>query len=190
MTHPSRRTISDIRNCLRSALTSAITAELITKNVAALAKLPAGRKKKRTAWSTEEARAFLESARRGNDPLYAANVLVLILALRKAEVLGIADEDVHLDKEELTIAFQLQRRRRRLVRKGTKTEASEAVLPLPAIVITALKLRAERRRVDRLRAGEVWQGSNLIFTTQYGTPIEPRNFQPILGYADQEGRCA
>jgi len=42
--------------------------------------------------------------------------------------------------------------------------------------MTALRLRADRKKADRLRVGDAWQGSNLIFTTQYGTPIEPRNF--------------
>jgi hypothetical protein len=37
---PSARTVSDIRGCLRSALSYAIAEELITKNVAAAAKLP------------------------------------------------------------------------------------------------------------------------------------------------------
>ena len=38
----------------------------------------------------DEARAFLESARHDRDPLYAAYVLVLVLGLRKGEVLASA----------------------------------------------------------------------------------------------------
>jgi integrase len=73
---------------LRSALSHAQTEELVTRNVAGLAKLPASRKRKGKAWSTEEARRFLESARSDGDPLYAAYVLVLVCGLRKGEVLG------------------------------------------------------------------------------------------------------
>jgi hypothetical protein len=40
-------------------------------------------KHKNAWWSVDEARAFLESARTGNDPLYAAYVLVLVLGLRR-----------------------------------------------------------------------------------------------------------
>lgn len=174
--HPSRRTISDIRNCLRSALSVAITEELIGKNVAALVKLPSGRKKKRSSWSSEDARKFLESARKDADPLYAAYVMVLVLGMRKSEVLGVAEAEVMWEEAELTIGFQLQRRRRQLVRKETKTEASDSTLPLPAIVLTALKLRKERKKAGLLRAGDEWQRSDLVFTTQLGTPIEPRNF--------------
>lgn len=28
----------------------------------------------------------------------------------------------------------------------------------------------------RAKAGPAWQGSKLVFTTRYGTPVEPRNF--------------
>jgi len=34
-------------------------------------------------WTAEEARQFLESAKRDQDPLYAAYVLILVLGLRK-----------------------------------------------------------------------------------------------------------
>lgn len=174
--HPSARTIGDIRSCLRSALSRAIREEQISRNPAALVELPAKRKPRRKSWTSEEARRFLESARTQRDPLYAAYVMILVLGLRKGEVLGVAEEDIIWDRDEVIIRFQLQRRRRQLVRKETKTDASDATLPLPAIVTTALKLRVERKRADRLRAGEAWQRSDLVFTTQLGTPIEPRNF--------------
>src|SRR6185437_9033459 len=57
--------------------------ELVTKNVAALAKIPPLRKRKGSSWTSEQARMFLESSRDGNDYLYAAYVL----GLRKGEVL-------------------------------------------------------------------------------------------------------
>jgi hypothetical protein len=85
---PSARTVRDVRTVLRSALSDAIAEELITKNVAALVKVPGGRHRKAQVWSSEEARTFLESARSAGDPLYAAYVLVLVLGLRKGEVLG------------------------------------------------------------------------------------------------------
>ena len=42
--------------------------------------------------------------------------------------------------------------------------------------MTALKARKRRQDADRERAGEGWIDSGLVFTTPYGTPIEPRNF--------------
>jgi Phage integrase, N-terminal SAM-like domain len=52
---PSARTIGDIRKVLRSALSQAVTEELIGKNVAVPIKLPASRPAKRKSWSSAEA---------------------------------------------------------------------------------------------------------------------------------------
>ncbi len=68
--YASARTIKDARTVLRSALSTAISEELITKNVASLAKAPKLRARKVVAWSTEEARRFLVSARQQRHPLH------------------------------------------------------------------------------------------------------------------------
>lgn len=173
---PSPRMVSDIRNTLRSALSHAVSEELLARNVAAPVKLAPVRKRRRRSWSSDEARTFLESARADHDPLYAAYVLVLVLGLRRGEVLGLTWDDVDLDAAELTVNWQLQRVRRQLHHRETKTEASDAPLPLPDICVTALRLHHTRQEAARRQAGVAWQGSRLVFTTQYGTPIEPRNF--------------
>jgi hypothetical protein len=84
---PSARTVSDIRACLRAALNHVICEELIGRNVAELVTLPTVRKRKRTAWTSEEARKFLESARDARDAMYAGYVLAVVLGLRKREIL-------------------------------------------------------------------------------------------------------
>jgi len=89
--------VRDVRTVLRSALSQAMREELIAKNVAALVKAPAGRTRKAQAWSSDEARKFLESARSDGDPLYALYVLILVLGLRKGETLGLSWTDVDLD---------------------------------------------------------------------------------------------
>jgi len=91
---PSARTVHDIRDTLRAALSHAAVEESVTKNVAAMVKLPPVRRHRGKAWSSEEARRFLESAKNDRDPLYAAYVLILVLGLRKGEVLGPAEDDV------------------------------------------------------------------------------------------------
>ncbi|MFD8383954.1 tyrosine recombinase XerC [Streptomyces sp. NPDC059679] len=172
----SRRTVQDARAVLRSALTNAMTEELITKNVAALVKVRSGRKRKREPWSVEEARTFLEAARKAGDPLYPAYVLILVLGFRRGEVLGLTWESVNLDAGEITVERQLQRINRQLVHDETKTEASTATLPLPQICVTALQLRQKAQEAAKQAARDLWTDSDFVFTTRYGTPIEPRNF--------------
>jgi integrase len=86
----SPRTVKDIRTVLRSGLNSAVRQELLDRNVAQLVQIPKQRKRKLVAWTSEEARRFLESARSDSDPLYAAYVLVLVLGLRTAPPLILA----------------------------------------------------------------------------------------------------
>ena len=124
----SERTIRDAWTILCSALTNAVTEELIPKNVAGLLHVSKPRKRKVKPWTVDEARRFLESAKRDRDPLYAAYVLVLVLGLRKGEIVGLSWTAVNLDGAELDVSWQLQRIRRELLRRETKTEASDATL--------------------------------------------------------------
>ncbi len=170
------RTLKDIRDCFRSALNCALSDELISRNVAQSVKLPANRKKKRKRWTTEQARQFLASAKADKDPFYAAYVLILVEGLRKGEVLGLPDNAVDFERQRLEIGYQLQRVGKQLLHRETKTEGSDAELPFPAIVGTALRARLAYRDRDKQDAADAWQVHGLMFTTKYGTPIEPRNF--------------
>lgn len=152
-----------------SGLNNAKREELISRNVVALVTLPAMRKPKRKSWTSEEARRFLESAKNDNDPLYAAYLLVLLMALRKGELLGLGLESILSDTSELDISWQLQRVQRKLVRRRVKTDDSEATLPLIDLVMAALKHRIERR--DRAKA-DAWLENGLLFTTEHGTPVD------------------
>jgi integrase len=172
----SPRTVNDIRACLRAALSQAVTEDLVAKNMAKSIKVPSVRKRKGKVWSSEEARQFLESARSDQDPLYAVYMLILVLGLRKGEVLGLTWDDIDLDAAELSIGRQLQRVSRQLLHRETKTATSDATLPLPDVCAAALRLRRVEEAHARDTAGAAWQGSKLIFTTKWGTPIEPRNF--------------
>jgi hypothetical protein len=64
--------------------------------------------------------------------MYAACVLILPLGLRKGGVLGLPWEAVDLEGRELVIDHQVPRVRRELLYRETKTDASDATLPMPA----------------------------------------------------------
>jgi integrase len=181
----SDRTIRDAWTILCSALTNAVTEELIARNVASLAHVAKPRKRKVRPWTAEEARQFLESARREDDPLYAAYVLILVLGLRKGEVIGLTWAAVNLETAELDVSWQLQRVRGQLLHRETKTEASDARLPLPAICIAALRMRQQAQARAREGMEGRWIETGLVFTTLAGTPFEPRNFNRRF-----ETRCA
>jgi integrase len=175
----------DARNTLHAALTCAVEDETIARNPATAVKMvkrhEPRQRRKRQAWTVDDARWFLESAWHAGEALYAAFVLVLVLGLRRGEVLGLAWEQVDLDEAELYVAEQLQRFRHELVRREVKAETSEAPSPLPDLCVAALKIRKKQQDADRDRAGDGWIDTGLVFTTRYGTPIEPRNFNRSFG---------
>ncbi|MGW2216200.1 site-specific integrase [Nonomuraea sp. NPDC001684] len=125
----------------------------------------------------QHARTFLEHLRTIDEPLYAAFVLMLVLGLRRGEVLGLTWDSINLDGQELWVSQQLNRVHGKLLhRNTTKTTDSDASLPLPALCVTALKHRRRVQEGARKEACDKWKDSVLVFTTRYGTRVEPRNF--------------
>jgi len=103
--------------------------EIITRNPVNAIKLtnrPAVKRRKRNAWTVDDARWFLESTWHAGEALYAAFVLILILGLRKGEVLRLTWELIDLDAAELYVGERFQRVGHQLLRREVKTETSEA----------------------------------------------------------------
>lgn len=168
----SQREAAKMRDVLRAALTCAVEDEIIGRNPVNAIKLSNRRepkRRKRRAWTVDDARWFLESTWHAGETLYAAFVLILVLGLRKGEVLGLTWELIDFDASELYIGEQLQRVGGQLVRREVKTETSEAPLPLPRLCVTALKIRRQQQDADRARAGNAWIETGLVFTTRQGT---------------------
>jgi hypothetical protein len=103
----------------------------------------------------------------------------------RSTLLGLGWDEVDIDAGELRVAWQLQRVGGELLRRETKTESSDAPLPLPEICTTALKERRERQDEWRAAAGAAWQGTDFVISTRYGLPVEPRTF-----HRDFKARCA
>jgi integrase len=172
----SRRTVRDVQGVLRGALGNAVLEELISKNAAQNLKLRVPRRKPVKPWTVEEARRFLVTAQQVDDPFYAAYVLILVLGLRRGEVLALRWEDLSLEAGELTVSHGLQRINGQLMLGETKTVHSDAVLPLPEICVTALRLQEKAQAIAKALSGPYWTDGGLVFSTDHGTPIDPRNF--------------
>jgi integrase len=167
----------EVLRVLRNALNRARREEIVTRNVAELVDMPKVTKQNRKPWTAEESITFLRTARAHR--LYAACVLVLVLGLRRSEVLGLRWQDVDFDREHFTPVKQVQRENGALVLKDLKTESSQAVLPLPKFCADALRERRYLQGLERQISGDDWhqdEDADLIFSERNGGMIEPRGF--------------
>jgi hypothetical protein len=60
-------------------------------------------------------------------------------------------------------------------------------VPLPRSAVATLTAHRERQQQERIAAGDAWVDQDLVFTTEVGTPLEPRN---VLRRFDQLARAA
>ncbi|MEU7047191.1 tyrosine-type recombinase/integrase [Streptomyces eurythermus] len=168
----------EVLRTLRNALNRAIKEEILTRNVALLVDMPKVSKDKGTAWNAREAIAFLRSARAHR--FYAACVLVLVLGLRRSELLGLRWQDIDFDARQFTPVKQVQRKKGvGLILKDLKTESSQATLPLPEFCARALEERRQLQELERKIAGDHWHQNpdqDVIFSSEHGGLTDPVGF--------------
>lgn len=170
--HPSTRQLQYVHAVLRNALGHAERLELVSRNVAKLVKVKTPEYSIGKGLPVDQARKLLAAAEGTRfHPVY---VVAATLGLRRGELLGIRWLDIDMDAATLHVRQTVQRVGGELVVEGTKTRASNAVVPLPKITRRALLERRKAWHADKVAAGECWEDHGLVFCTQIGTPIEPR----------------
>ncbi|MGO9081234.1 MAG: site-specific integrase [Streptosporangiaceae bacterium] len=107
----------------------------------------------------------------GPHRLHAYVVLLLTTGIRPEEARALRWD--HVDLEAGTVAVW------RSDRAGgdTKTPRSRRTLKLAQIAVDALREREAVQAADRVRAGERWQDSGLVFTTALGTMLDQHNIR-------------
>ena len=107
-------------------------------------------------------------------------MLIAATGLRRGEALGLRWADVDLGAGVLRVAGTLGRIGRRLVISEPKTDRSRRTVPLHPAVVTMLRAHRTAQKAERLRAGNQWTDSGLVFTTELGGPVDPRNLLRVL----------
>jgi integrase len=108
-----------------------------------------------------------------DDRLYALYLCAIVLGMRRGELLGLAWNAIDLDEGRLwvrqTLAWVDGQRRI----QPPKTRASRRVIPLPEVVVTALRNHRKRQDDDRATAGARWTDTGFVFTNRGGEPLSP-----------------
>lgn len=174
----SDSTIRSIYTILRAGLDGAVRDGMLARNPAAAVKRPGVARQEARYLSSAEVEALLAAA----EGARYAPVLTLIAStgMRRGEALGLRWDDVDLDRAVLRVVGTLARVDGRLVVSDTKTARSRRELPLATPLVALLRRQKAQQAAERLRAANKWIDSGLVFTTELGGPVDPRNLLRLV----------
>ena len=163
----ARSTLSDELSLLRLAVRRAQKKDLVTRNVAELADLPAGLKSRRSRSMTEaQADQLLAS---DLTPWWRAWLTTaLMLGLRPGELGALRWVDI--SDGVLRTRHGLQETEDGLEVGDLKTDSSRRGMQMPAAVSAALAAWRKEQAAQQLRLGPHWHDLGLVFTTGDGHP--------------------
>lgn len=169
----SDSTVRTTYTVLRAVLADAVLDGLIKANPCTLVKRPGVGRTEARYLDAATVSAVLGAA----DGLRYRPVLVLIAGtgLRRGEALGLHWSDVSLTDRWLKVTATLGRVGTELVITAPKTPRSRRTVPISPAMVSLLKTQRVTQLEERLRAGNQWTDTGLVFTTELGTPVDPRN---------------
>lgn len=174
----SDRSVQIIHGTLRAMLGEAMREELIGRNVASLVRGPVVQREEVKPWSPEEASLFLDAS--SSHRLYALFAVGVALGLRKGELLALRWEDVDLDEGLVHVRRNVQRLPEGLVFGSPKSARSRRTISLPATSVRVLRAHRARQVAEKLKLGSEWIETGLVFTSEVGTVMEPRNLSRLF----------
>ena len=147
----------------------------VYRNVSDLVETPVGTQRPSQALTVAQVKAVLDTAR--DDRLHALWTLGLVLGMRPGELTGLRWQDVDLDMGVISVWQSLKHRKGQLWEGDTKTKQSRRRFKALPVTVAALKSHHARQAAEKLKAGEAWTDTGLVFTTETGTPIDPANLR-------------
>lgn len=167
-------TVRSTFGVLRQAMDAAVTDGLLGRNVVALVKRPTVAKIDVICLTDEQVSVLLA----GCESMRYHDALVLIAGtgLREGEALGLTWEHVDTARAEIHVRAQVSRvRGQGLVLTPVKTAHSRRTVPLDESLVAMLKAHRVAQAAQRLRVGELWVDHGLVFATELGGLVDPRN---------------
>jgi integrase len=174
-TKVSPYTANKSRAILSRAMNQALQDGLIHRNPCNATKPLKIAPKKDVSWSNDETMLFLSTIR--THRLYAAFYLALSTGMRHGEILGLRWSDVV--GETLHIQQALVKVRGAYVISTPKTEQSTRRVTLDPETVATLEEHRLKQAEEARGLESEWQKDKhlgLVFTSEAGTPVNPRNF--------------
>lgn len=179
----SDSTIRSAYTVLRSGLDGAVRDGLLAKNPAAAVKRPGVERIEARHLDRAAVVKLLDAAKESR--YHAALVLIASTGLRRGEALALKWDKVDLAVGALRVAATIARVDGALSISEPKTARSRRLIPLSKPVVAMLREHRLRQKQERLRAGNQWRENGLVFTTELGSPVDPRNLLRVIETAAQ-----
>ncbi|MBO8162064.1 MAG: site-specific integrase [Thermosipho sp. (in: Bacteria)] len=171
-------TIHKIHQIIHSCLEKAVDVKLLSWNPSRATERPSVKNPEAQAMSEEDMDKFLTVVEKESDKWRAAFLVLLGTGIRIGELLALEWDDVDLENGLIYVNKTLSRTKSKgLVVNEPKTEASKAYVPLPEVAVEALKKHKATQAKIILYQGEKYKNRKLVFPTDIGTYMYPRNFQ-------------
>lgn len=170
----SESTVLYHHRVLNSILGDAVKWGLIPFNPASRVDPPKARTKQAACYDKEQTAMLLAAL--DEEPLQYKMmvVLALTLGLRRGELMGLEWQDVSFERNTIEVCRTSQYLKERgIFTKQPKTETSSRLISVPASVMALLKQYRAQQNEQRLKVGDLWQGSDRLFTTWDGRPMHP-----------------
>lgn len=161
------KTLRNVHAVLRRSLGQAVRAGLVSRNVASreFVDPPRVTLEEPPALSAADVRRVIGAVRGDR---FEAHVLVSLgTGLRQGELLGLAWEDIDLEKARLTVRYELARVARRYERVEPKTPRSRRMVPLTSALVEVLQTHRDRL----VAAGFVPTATGPVFPNRSGGPL-------------------
>ncbi|MDH6410054.1 integrase [Aurantimicrobium minutum] len=174
----SESTIRNLYAVLNSILDGARRDELIAVNPIREVRRPRVSKQEAKHLSPESVRLLLDASVGSRYETLLR--LIAATGLRRGEAIGLEWSDIQFEKKLMQIRFTVSRVQGKLHKSTPKTSNSRREIPLSDGLIQLLKTHRKNQNTERLMAGDKWLDNGLVFSTELGGLIDPRNLLRVF----------
>jgi len=171
-------TIRQIYTVLRLGLDGAVRDGLLARNPATSVQRPGVARKEAAHLDPQRVTQLLVAAETSR--YHTALLLIATTGLRRGEALALRWSDTDLDAGVLRVRETVQRIEGKLSTGEVKTDRSRRTIPLSPAIVALLRRHRVAQLEERMRAANQWAETGLVFTTELGSVVEPRNLLRVV----------
>lgn len=181
----SANVVKTLHKVLKAALNQAMKEQFIILNPCNYVILPKIEEKEEVeTFSLEEQKLFITYLQKENHRLCTLFKLDLGTGLRLGEVIALKWSDIDFNSNNIKISRTFKRvaklgvvdgAKTEIIEQPPKTKAGARTIPIPSSLVNDLKTHRKRQLQEKLRAGDAYKDTDLVFPNELGYPLDSRN---------------